>query len=52
MSAARKQQSRPKTLADLYEHRELSPNQVRRIVYLLGLAVPKRTQDAGDSTAA
>lgn len=52
MSAARKQQPRPKTLADLYEDRELSPQQVRRIVCLLGLAVPRREQGTADSTAA
>lgn len=51
-AAAPPASSKPKTLADLYEDRELSPQQVRRIVCLLGLAVPRREQGTADSTAA
>ncbi|MGW4541610.1 hypothetical protein ACWEOP_27550 [Streptomyces chartreusis] len=32
---------RPRTLADLYEDRDLTPAQARRIVALLGLAQPR-----------
>jgi hypothetical protein len=32
---------RPRTLADLYEDRDLTPTQARRIVALLGLAQPR-----------
>ncbi|MBM7091031.1 hypothetical protein JTP67_21305 [Streptomyces sp. S12] len=32
---------RPRTLADLYEDRDLTPAQARRIVALLGLARPR-----------
>ncbi|MEV5182866.1 hypothetical protein AB0K88_24210 [Streptomyces werraensis] len=35
---------RPRTLADLYEGRDLSPTQARRIVALLGLAQPRTPQ--------
>lgn len=44
--------NRPRTLADLYEDRDLSPAQVRRIVALLGLAVPTGTKDREDDRAA
>lgn len=37
---------RPKTLADLYADRDLTPSQVRRIVAVLGLATP-RAETAG-----
>ncbi|MET7775373.1 hypothetical protein ABZU94_13880 [Streptomyces mirabilis] len=46
---------RPKTLADLYEDRDLTPAQVRRLVALLGLAAPRRTcndDSAAGATAA
>ncbi|MGW0417493.1 hypothetical protein [Streptomyces sp. NPDC003015] len=35
------QEQRPRTLADLYEDRDLTPAQARRIVALLGLAQPR-----------
>ncbi|MEU3546274.1 hypothetical protein [Streptomyces longwoodensis] len=50
MSAAQK--SRPKTLADLYANRDLRPDQIRRIVALLGLAEPRRSEGDGRRTAA
>lgn len=48
-------ETQPKTLADLYEDRDLSPAQVRRIVALLGLAAPQRPNNddsAAGATAA
>ncbi len=46
--------ARPKTLADLYEDRDLSAAQVRRIVSLLGLANSRPHDDdsAAGATAA
>ncbi|MGW1808258.1 hypothetical protein [Streptomyces sp. NPDC002078] len=44
--------TRPRTLADLYEGRDLSPAQVRRIVALLGLAAPRGETASDDDKAA
>lgn len=41
---AEEPQRRHRTLADLYEDRELTPTQVRRLVALLGLAQPRMPQ--------
>lgn len=51
--AARAEASRPKTLADLYEDRDLTPSQIRRLVALLGLATPRggRAGSAEDQAA-
>lgn len=50
--AAQTDASRPKTLADLYQDRDLTQTQVRRLVALLGLAAPRRTQaDSNDEAA-
>jgi hypothetical protein len=38
------QAQRPRTLADLYEDRDLTQAQVRRLVALLGLAAPRRAE--------
>ncbi|MFD5227425.1 hypothetical protein ACFWJ5_02560 [Streptomyces qaidamensis] len=45
---------RPKTLADLYENRDLTHHQVRRLVALLGLTAPRRetSTSASDDKAA
>ncbi|MGW0494991.1 hypothetical protein ACWD0Z_06005 [Streptomyces sp. NPDC003007] len=44
---------RPKTLADLYENRDLTHHQVRRLVALLGLTAPRReTSSASNDKAA
>ncbi|MER7927029.1 hypothetical protein ABTY96_28385 [Streptomyces sp. NPDC096057] len=50
--AAHAEARRPKTLADLYEDRDLTPAQVRRIVAILGLAVPQRMQTDGSNAEA
>lgn len=51
--SARKQTPvrRPKTLADLYADRDLTPSQVRRIVAVLGLTTP-RVQTTGTRSEA
>lgn len=43
---------RPRTLADLYEDRDLTPAQLRRLVALLGLAAPQRNSGASKVEAA
>lgn len=43
---------RPRTLADLYADRDLTQAQARRIVALLGLATPRRTDLRGEDRAA
>lgn len=43
---------RPRTLADLYADRDLTPTQVRRIVALLGLAAPRRPEAHDKAEAA
>lgn len=50
MAAPASAPRRPKTLADLYEDRDLSPAQARRLVALLGLAAPRRPMN--DDSAA
>jgi hypothetical protein len=52
MNAERQRKPRPRTLADMYEDRPLSQQQVRRLVYLLGLATTERTCGTGDRNAA
>ncbi|MFJ3229764.1 hypothetical protein [Streptomyces sp. NPDC086787] len=51
MAATATTASRPKTLADLYEDRDLSPAQARRLVALLGLAAPRQPQASDDEAA-
>ncbi|WP_405525241.1 hypothetical protein OG426_19490 [Streptomyces canus] len=42
-----------RTLADMYADRDLAPSQVRRLVALLGLAAPRRTEaSSGEDEAA
>ncbi len=43
---------RPRTLADLYAERGLTSAQARRIVALLGLAMPRPAESSGSSKAA
>ena len=43
---------RPRTLSDLYAERGLTTAQARRIVALLGLAAPRRTENRDQDEAA
>lgn len=43
---------RPRTLADLYADRDLTPAQARRIVALLGLATRRTEANPADEEAA
>lgn len=44
--------ARPRTLADLYADRDLTPAQARRIVALLGLAQPRHQTPSRKTEAA
>jgi hypothetical protein len=44
--------SRPRTLADLYENRDLTAAQARRIVALLGLAARQAEANPAEEEAA
>ncbi|WP_326787850.1 hypothetical protein [Streptomyces sp. NBC_00151] len=52
MAAQSIDSTRPRTLADLYVDRDLTQAQVRRLVALLGLSVPRGATAGSDDKAA